>query len=208
NYYACVGTTMYWSQLGTTWPNNVPSVNIPSTGLFTLQASYGINSCTDGTSNTIAFGEAAVGSQTATLGQKLVGVVNVAALAPYEAYDASANMANTLAAIQACQTAWQTKTGGDPDTQRGDNWSHGSMAIELFNTIATPNYANGSFSYCSRIGSGGRSDLSNADSWHPGGVNVTMGDGSVKFIKDSINMKTWMALGTRAGGEVISSDSY
>ena len=67
---------------------------------------------------------------------------------------------------------------------------------------------NGSFAYCSRIGSGGRSDLSNADSWHPGGVNVTMADGSVRFIKNSINMQTWMALGTKAGGEVISSDSY
>jgi len=35
-----------------------------------------------------------------------------------------------------------------------------------------------------------------------------MGDGSVKFIKDSVNPMTWWALGTRAGGEVISSDSY
>src|SRR5262249_34268691 len=129
NYYASVGTTMYWSQLGTTWSNSVPSVNIPSTGLFTLQASYGLQSCTDGASNTIAFGEAAVGSQTAELGQKLVGVVNVTALVPYEVLDASANINNTMAAIQACQTAWQTKTGGTPDTQRGDNWSHGSMAI-------------------------------------------------------------------------------
>ena len=67
---------------------------------------------------------------------------------------------------------------------------------------------NDSFAYCSRTGSGARSDLSNADSYHPGGVNVTMADGSVKFIKDSINLQTWMALGTRAGGEVISSDSY
>jgi len=33
-------------------------------------------------------------------------------------------------------------------------------------------------------------------------------DGSVKFIKDSVNILTWAALGTRAGGEVISSDSY
>ena len=48
NYYACVGTTMYWSQLGTTYPLYVPSVNMPSTGLFTLQASYGLSSCTDG----------------------------------------------------------------------------------------------------------------------------------------------------------------
>ncbi len=45
-------------------------------------------------------------------------------------------------------------------------------------------------------------------SHHPGGVNVVFGDGSVKFIKDSINLPIWRALGTRAGGEVISADSY
>jgi prepilin-type N-terminal cleavage/methylation domain-containing protein/prepilin-type processing-associated H-X9-DG protein len=43
---------------------------------------------------------------------------------------------------------------------------------------------------------------------HPGGVNTVFGDGSVKFIKDSINLQTWRALGTRAGGEVVSADSY
>ena len=48
----------------------------------------------------------------------------------------------------------------------------------------------------------------NAQSNHPGGVNVLFADGSVRFIKDSINPQTWMALGTRANGEVISSDSY
>ena len=82
------------------------------------------------------------------------------------------------------------------------------MAMRLFNTIAPPNLYNSSFAYCSRIGSGARSDLSNCDSWHPGGVNVTMADGSVRFVKNSINIQTWMAMGTRAGGEVISADSY
>ena len=67
---------------------------------------------------------------------------------------------------------------------------------------------NSSFVYCSRIGSGARSDLSNPDSWHPGGVNVTLAEGSARFVENSINIQTWMALGTRAGGEVISSDSY
>jgi hypothetical protein len=39
-------------------------------------------------------------------------------------------------------------------------------------------------------------------------VNVLFGDGSVRFIKDSINPFTWMALGTKAGGEVIDASSY
>jgi len=45
-------------------------------------------------------------------------------------------------------------------------------------------------------------------SFHPGGVNVLMGDGSVRFIKDTINPVTPRALVTRAGGEVISADQY
>jgi prepilin-type N-terminal cleavage/methylation domain-containing protein/prepilin-type processing-associated H-X9-DG protein len=47
-----------------------------------------------------------------------------------------------------------------------------------------------------------------ASSRHPGGVNVLLGDGSVKFVKDSVNLQTWRALGTRSGGEVISADSF
>jgi prepilin-type N-terminal cleavage/methylation domain-containing protein/prepilin-type processing-associated H-X9-DG protein len=46
-----------------------------------------------------------------------------------------------------------------------------------------------------------------ARSYHPGGVNVLLGDGSVRFIKTTINGATWRALGTVAGGEVVSSDS-
>jgi prepilin-type N-terminal cleavage/methylation domain-containing protein/prepilin-type processing-associated H-X9-DG protein len=43
---------------------------------------------------------------------------------------------------------------------------------------------------------------------HPGGVNVGFADGSVKFIKDTINLPVWWALGTRAGGEILSADQY
>ncbi len=47
-----------------------------------------------------------------------------------------------------------------------------------------------------------------ARNYHPGGVNVLLGDGSVRFIKDSINGSTWRALGTVSGGEVVGSDAY
>jgi prepilin-type N-terminal cleavage/methylation domain-containing protein/prepilin-type processing-associated H-X9-DG protein len=46
------------------------------------------------------------------------------------------------------------------------------------------------------------------NSLHPGGVNVTFADGSVRFVKDSVNLQAWWALGTRANGEVVSSDAY
>ena len=82
------------------------------------------------------------------------------------------------------------------------------MAMTMFNTIAPPNLYNDSWTHCARIGSGARADLSNSDSYHPGGVNVTMADGSVRFIKDSINIKTWMALGTKGNGEVIDASAY
>jgi prepilin-type processing-associated H-X9-DG protein len=45
-------------------------------------------------------------------------------------------------------------------------------------------------------------------SYHPGGVNVLMGDGAVHFIRDGIILPTWRALATRNGGEVIASNSY
>jgi prepilin-type N-terminal cleavage/methylation domain-containing protein/prepilin-type processing-associated H-X9-DG protein len=45
-------------------------------------------------------------------------------------------------------------------------------------------------------------------SLHPGGLNMGMADGSVRFIKSSIGQQTWRALATRAGGEVVSADAY
>jgi prepilin-type processing-associated H-X9-DG protein len=44
-----------------------------------------------------------------------------------------------------------------------------------------------------------------ASSYHPGGVNVGLCDGSVRFVADGIDFPTWQALGTRAGGEVTTS---
>ncbi|MDB5349008.1 MAG: putative major pilin subunit [Planctomycetota bacterium] len=48
----------------------------------------------------------------------------------------------------------------------------------------------------------------NSRSHHPGGVNVLLCDGSVKFIKDSISGPSWRALGSIAGGEIVGSDAF
>jgi prepilin-type N-terminal cleavage/methylation domain-containing protein/prepilin-type processing-associated H-X9-DG protein len=41
---------------------------------------------------------------------------------------------------------------------------------------------------------------------HPGGANILLGDGSVRFVKESINQRAWAALATIKGGEVVSAD--
>lgn len=46
-----------------------------------------------------------------------------------------------------------------------------------------------------------------ARSYHSGGVNGAFCDGSVRFFKESISLNTWRALGSRAGGEIVSADS-
>ncbi len=43
-----------------------------------------------------------------------------------------------------------------------------------------------------------------ASSYHSGGVNVCMADGSVRFVSDGINFTAWRAMGTRGGGEVVN----
>jgi prepilin-type N-terminal cleavage/methylation domain-containing protein/prepilin-type processing-associated H-X9-DG protein len=45
-------------------------------------------------------------------------------------------------------------------------------------------------------------------SYHPGGVNSLFADGSVHFVKSTVNGYVWRALGTIQGGEIVSSDSY
>jgi hypothetical protein len=42
-----------------------------------------------------------------------------------------------------------------------------------------------------------------ATSYHPGGVHALLMDGSLRFFRNSINIKIWRALATRSGGEII-----
>ena len=80
----------------------------------------------------------------------------------------------------------------------------------MFNTIVPPNSTQYKWGDCRYTGGGYPNDatFANTSSNHPGGVNVLMGDGSVRFVKNSINQYTWWSLGTKANGEVISADSF
>ena len=47
-----------------------------------------------------------------------------------------------------------------------------------------------------------------ASSYHPGGVNVLFMDGSVRFIKNSVNYRPWYAIATPSNDESVSSEAF
>ena len=50
----------------------------------------------------------------------------------------------------------------------------------------------------------GKGAYAAARSKHSGGVNAALGDGSVRFVSNSIDVAVWRGLGTMAGGEAVS----
>ena len=210
-------TNCYSASTGTTYvPGDNGQGGTSSTGLFAYTISYGLRDCMDGSSSTIAFAEHLVGAASATQDRR--NGVNGSSGQPQwggKSLDAGTNVAQVMADLQGCTTTWQS--GQNLMNSRGYIWSIGSVGFTLFTTIVPPNSKTYPFSACTFYGSGGASgwpgaengsNIANASSNHPGGVNVLFGDGSVKFIKDTINMNTYWGLGTKSGGEVISADAY
>ena len=54
----------------------------------------------------------------------------------------------------------------------------------------------------------GPSGSAPATSNHPGGVQICMSDGSVRFVRDSIDPTIWMAIGTRFGREIVNASGF
>jgi len=204
NYLASKGTTT----------NGLPGT---ATGLFPYNNSYGLRTVKDGTSNTIAFGESLVGDPINSPKKRQNSTVNATDVSPASATTDPSTLANAMttivAGLQACNTKFFSNTvgGADMKNSKGQYWGWGTDSGTGFGTIVPPNsqtYPWGSCRYgCAGCGPDA-SNYVNAQSNHPGGCNFLFADGSVKFIKDSINMTTYWALGTRGNGEVLSADSY
>jgi prepilin-type processing-associated H-X9-DG protein len=212
SYYGCVGATTSLSVpngIATDTIQFIPTANFPSnesTGLFSFQRAYGIRDAIDGTSNTIAYSEGVVNGTATGKSIRWEGVNNVGMSPAARILNAFSDPVSIQTAINLCDTIWKTGGSTNFDNQKGRDWAHGCMTQTLFNTVVPPNKYK--WTHCSNTQSTTMAPFSNANSYHSGGVNTLMADGSVKFIKDSVNQGTWWGLGTRAGGEVISADSY
>jgi len=208
NYYASVGTTSNYQ--GTT----------DTTGIFTEGGNaYSLAACNDGSSNTIAYGEALIGTYTQGGLKWRDGPVTTTIPVGSPAnqvgvFDVSTNYQGVITDFQACQTAFTTTwvTGGHYlNNTKGFRWEQDLGGFSIFNTIIPPSSNQWTFGCC-RMGAHNNDcadgTYQGANSNHPGGANFLFADGSAKFIKSSINMLAYWALGTKANGEVLSSDSY
>ena len=111
---------------------------------------------------------------------------------------------------ESCPDVTATNAGTDGVTlttnqngTRGHSWYQGYCATWAYNTLLGPNdklTVNHEFSSSSNTASYA------ARSKHPGGVNVGMADGSVRFVGDTIDRTIWQAASTITGGETKGLD--
>jgi prepilin-type N-terminal cleavage/methylation domain-containing protein/prepilin-type processing-associated H-X9-DG protein len=97
-------------------------------------------------------------------------------------------------------------------------WSDGHVHAAGFTTAGPPNKAiiGKSFYAGMDLDLNGKNEENGGPSFsaitarsdHPGGVNTLLGDGSVRFVKSTIDGMVWRSLGTVAGGEVLSAEAY
>jgi prepilin-type N-terminal cleavage/methylation domain-containing protein/prepilin-type processing-associated H-X9-DG protein len=164
----------------------------------------GLQSITDGSSNTLLAAEVAQGPDAASGAPRtrVSDCYHIAGITP----NGPATQQQMQQVITQCDsTNWVTGpipwSGGW--RYKGYPWMEGSMWRNWFNTIRTPNKT-----CCTMDSISWWYIMKPASSYHPGGANVALCDGSVRFVKESVSQPIWMGLSTRTGGEVISSDSY
>lgn len=120
--------------------------------------------------------------------------------------------AGALALVAACKNlpASQASNNNSAGLGYSSSYSHPFYLTTVsYNHVGGPNSIpcdNSTDAYT--IGPIGPMGSVPATSNHPGGVTVGMADGSVRFVRDGVELKVWWGLGTRNGREVISSDAY
>lgn len=188
NYAVCVGS-------GTT--NGGPPLGSPvnSDGMFTAGIGFAITDIKDGTSNTAMMSESVLGD----------GPENASGPLPPVPHAVQTVYAYTGFGTPLSDGACAGASLWNVSNRRGYSWATGDMRCASYNHYYTPNapiydcVTNDATTITSMA-------LRAARSWHTGGVNVLFGDGSVRFVSQSVSLTTWRALATRSNGDIPGND--
>ncbi len=180
-----------------TWFVFDPNTQQMGDGLTGPNSKTNMASITDGTSNTLAFAE-------------------VKAYSPYLRDGGSPSGAGQPIPVN---TATVAGYGGDFKSNSGHTeWVDGRVHQTGFTATFPPNtvtpYSDGSQNYDVDFNSSREGKTTNqvtyavvtSRSYHPGGVNVSLADGSVRFVAQTIDAQMWRNAATRNGGEVVKLD--
>jgi prepilin-type processing-associated H-X9-DG protein len=181
NYVACNGTGVTRDSAG----NITSYTKIPDGNGIFAQIPTRVGDITDGLSNTAAISESTLGN-----GQKPASNPPPAINQKLLILEVAGGNDTTPADCDGMNGTWNANRGGQ--------WINGHFGNTLYNHYYTPNIAKWDCGNASH-----NKALSTARSYHTGGVNVLFADGSVRFVRDSIDTSTWWGLATRAGGEVL-----
>lgn len=193
NYVVCTGPGANSGQHMVTTVS--PPTYFDTRGAFIFGSDRGLTmlSVTDGLSNTLLASETLLGEGFAG---SATGALDVRTMTGANDWQDVALSDSTC--LQWANAGPETADGnGYRSRFRGRHWWQSNGGSSTFQTYLTPNdsrpccFTRDSFRIAAR-------------SRHPGGVNTLMGDGSVRFINNSIQPTTWRDLGTRNGGEVLS----
>jgi prepilin-type N-terminal cleavage/methylation domain-containing protein/prepilin-type processing-associated H-X9-DG protein len=185
NYYANQGSSFLCDVSEAQASTVAPAEK--SNGPFYFLSKVKFADLTDGLSNTVLFSEKLRGSGSPNPRTDMFSMPN------------TTTSADTYNACKAVNPATFTPL----TSKQGASWVMGEMCCTTYNHMDVPNTMT-----CAGIGFPG--NMSNMamqvppSSRHLGGVQCLMGDGSVRFVKDSIDLATWRSMGTMNGGEVIT----
>ncbi len=155
-------------------------------GVFYHDSQTRIGDILDGSSNTAAFSETLIGSGAADSTRGTANASSDGDLA--SVWNASATTIDD---------SWCLSDGSSVIFKRGEKWADGSVNDTGYHHFRAPNTdINDCYSRYAAIKS--------ARSRHPGGANVLMADGAVRFVSDSVDLTTWRNVGARNDGQVLA----
>ena len=218
NYFASVGSSLCQyggNPAGVAFMDNNGNSGAPNGVFQVFGPAIGIADIRDGTSNTIAMGEWRTGDGQSGILSNPQDVIRVGGslpagitLGPLMNMPLGGAFLNTW--LQNCAaTAFSTVGTSNNWSGLGQFWCQGLFGDTVGSILTAPN---SNYPNCAIYQYGGDNDGSygsyGLSSYHAGGANVAMADGSVRFIKSTTNQVTMWQLASRAQGEVVSSDSY